>query len=187
MKENDLILVTDMQNVYKTGGKWQCLDTEKVAANLKKVIAANGRNVIFTRFKKKKKNPVGVWQDYNHIYADINSDAHANEMMEEFSEELKKYPLYTKSVYSSLAIPQVLNACRETSRKGGRVVIGGVVSDCCVLSTIFSLINEGIYLIYLKDGSAGLDKPKEAANELVLSGMCPLHLNMMTTEEYLNE
>ena len=45
----------------------------------------------------------------------------------------------------------------------------------------------GIYLIYLKDGSAGLDKPKEAANELVLSGLCPLHLNMMTTEEYLNE
>lgn len=97
MKENDLILVTDMQNVYKTGGKWQCLDTEKVAANLKKVIAANGRNVIFTRFIANEKNPVGVWQDYNHIYADINSDAHANEMMEEFSEELKKYPLYTEA------------------------------------------------------------------------------------------
>lgn len=183
MKDNDLLLVIDMQNVYKRGGKWQCLDTEGAARNILKVIGSGARNVVFTRFIADESHPRGVWAQYNRKYADVNGDAYANEMIDELKEPLRKFPLYTKSVYSSARIPEVLEMCRRARR----VVVGGVVAECCVLSTVLSLIDEGIYVVYLTDGVSGLDKPKEDAVTLTFSGLSPLHVKMMTTEEYLKE
>lgn len=181
-KTNDLLLVIDMQNVYTRGQKWACLDTEGAAERISRVIDAGVcRHVIFTRFLAAP-NPEGVWADYNRQNEEVNSDAWANEMVPQLADALTRYPLYTKSVYSSLAIPEVLAAAREADT----VVVAGVVAECCVLSTVFALIDAGIYVIYLTDGVSGLNREKEAAAELTLSGLAPLHLSMMTTEEYLN-
>lgn len=182
MKTGDLLLVVDMQNVYKKGGKWECLNTEGAAHNVKKIISAGVENVVFTRFIADE-NASGVWAEYNKKYADVNADSFANEMIPEFEEELKKYPLYTKGVYSSLKIPEVLEACK----KANRVIVTGVVAECCVLSTVLDLMDAGIYVVYLTDGVSGLDVPKEEATKLVFRGLSPLHVQMLTTEEYLQE
>lgn len=183
MKNDDLLLVVDMQNVYKKGGKWECLDTEGAAKNINRIIDAGIRDVVFTRFIADEENPYGVWKDYNIKYSDVNNDVYANQMVDELQEALKRYPLYTKGVYSSMVVPQVL----EAARKAGRVVVTGVVAECCVLSTVLALIDEGIYVIYLTDGVSGLDRPKEEATELILSGLSPLHVLMMSTDDYLLE
>ena len=181
MKKKDLLLVIDMQNVYTKGQKWECLDTDGAAERINRIIDADVcERVIFTRFLPSDQ-PEGVWKAYNVENADVNDDVFANEMLPQFSEPLKKYPLYTKSVYSSLAIPEVLEAARQADR----VVITGVVAECCVLSTVFALIDAGIYTVYLTDGVSGLDREKEEATERVLSGLSPLHVAMMTMEEYL--
>ena len=184
MSNNDLLLVTDMQNVYTKGQKWECLDTEGAAKRTLSVIRTMERegndNIIFTRFLASE-HPEGVWENYNRENQDVNGSPWDNEMLPQFADALHRYPLYTKSVYSSLAIPEVL----EAAKKADRVVITGVVAECCVLSTVFALIDAGIYVVYLTDGVSGLDREKEAATELVLSGLAPLHLSMMTVEEYL--
>jgi len=183
MKKDDLFLVIDMQNVYKKGGKWECRDTVGAAERIRKIIDAGMTNVIFTRFIANEKNPYGVWKDYNVKYQSVNSDEYANRMVDELAEPLKQFPLYTKGVYSSLAVPEVLQA----AKKAGRVVVSGVVAECCVLSTVLALMDEGIYVIYLTDAVSGLDEPKEKATELIFSGLSPLHVRMMTTSEYLDE
>lgn len=178
-----MLLVIDMQNVYAKGQKWACMDTEGAAERVGQIIDTDVcEEVIFTRFLPADK-PAGVWKDYNEVNAAVNADVFANEMLPQFSEYLKKYPLYTKSVYSSLAIPEVL----EAARRADRVVITGVVAECCVLSTVLALIDEGIYTVYLTDGVSGLDREKEAATELILSGLSPLHVSMVTVEEYIRE
>lgn len=197
MKKKDLILVTDMQNVYKKGGKWECPTVDMATENILKIlkekenffiqnkekeIPFTKKNIIFTRFIANKKAK-GVWAAYNKKYKDVNSDPFANAMMDSFKDWLKKYPLYTKGVYSSLKIPQVLKACK----KSARTVITGVISECCVLSTVFDLIDHGIYVIYLTDATSGLDKEKEEGTLLMLQGLCPLHLKIMTTKDYLEE
>lgn len=180
-KYNDLLLVIDMQNIYTTGQKWACLDTEGAADRINTIIdSGKCSDVIFTRFLASD-HPEGVWKEYNKKYECVNQDAWANEMVPQFADNLKKYPLYTKSVYSSLAIPEVLAA----ARKADRVIVTGVVAECCVLSTVFALMDAGIYVVYLTDGVSGLDKEKEAATELTLSGLSPLHVSMMTVAEYL--
>ncbi len=182
MISNDLLLIIDMQNVYTTGQEWACVDTENAAQRILRIIdSGKCAETIFTRYLPAE-HPTGVWQDYNRQNARVNADKWANEMLPEFSDALKEYPLYTKSVYSSLAIPEVLEAAHHADR----VVVTGVVAECCVLSTVFALIDAGIYTIYLTDGVSGLTREKEAAAELTLSGLAPLHLSMMTVEEYLS-
>ena len=61
--------------------------------------------------------------------------------------------------------------------------MSGVVAECCVLSTVFALIDMGKYVIYLKDGVAGLDIETEKAVEKVLSGLEPLHLKRESCKE----
>lgn len=179
----DLLLIIDMQNIYTKGQEWGCLDTEGAAERLLKIIDSNKcEQVIFTRFIADE-NPSGVWKDYNVKYAHINSNDWGNEMLPIFSDALKQYPLYTKGVYSSLVIPEVLDAAKEADR----VIIGGVVAECCVLSTVLSLMDAGIYTVYLTDGVSGFTKEKEAATELIFSGLSPLHVKMMSVDEYLLE
>lgn len=181
MKKKDLLLVIDMQNIYTTGQKWACLDTENVSERINRIITSGKcENVIFTRFLAAKQ-PEGVWKDYNKKYADINANTWGNEMLAQFEKPLEKYPLYTKSVYSSLAIPEVL----EAAQNADRVIVTGVVAECCVLSTVFALIDAGVYTVYLTDAVSGMTKEKEEAVQLILSGMSPLHAAMMTAEEYL--
>lgn len=181
--EKDLLLIVDMQNIYTKGQEWACLDTEGAADRLLKIIDSNKcEEVIFTRFIADA-NPTGIWKDYNVKYAHINNNEWGNQMLDKFNHVLTKYPLYTKGVYSSLAIPEVL----EAARKADRVIIGGVVAECCVLSTVLALIDAGIYTVYLTDGVSGFTKEKEAATELVFSGLSPLHVKMMTVDEYLKE
>ena len=179
--KKDLLLVIDMQNVYAGGGAWCCPKAEEAAGKIKKLIneKASGIDVIFTRFIAGDE-PEGTWKDYNRENAEINNDPYANGMMDVFSEELKKYPLYTKSVYSSLAIPEV----KEAAKNAGKVLVAGVVTECCVLSTVMSLIDEGAYVLYLKDCAAGLDKDMEQAVEKVLKGLEPLQVKVIGSEDY---
>ncbi len=182
--KKDLLLVIDMQNVYGPGGAWECPKAGRAAENIKKLISGrkDSLDVIFTAFRAPEE-PEGTWNDYNREYADINDDPQANDMMDHFREELEEYPLYYKSVYSSLVIPEV----RDAVRKAGRVLLSGVVAECCVLFTAVSLIDEGVKVIYLKDAVAGLDDTVEKAVETVLSGLAPLQVVFSTTEEYEEE
>ena len=94
----------------------------------------------------------------------------------------KKYPVYTKSVYSSFAIPQV----RELAKHASHVVISGVVAECCVLSTALSAIDAGCKVIYLTDAVAGLNATSQKEAENILSYLSPLHTKLMTTQQYLD-
>lgn len=181
MKSNDLLLVIDMQNAYLKEGEWACLDTPGAAQRISSIIEKKVcREVIFTEFLASP-SANGVWIDYNKVNQKVNEDSWANDMIESLKPYLSQYPLYSKSVYSSLAIPEVFAAAKMADR----VVITGVVAECCVLSTVLELIDAGIYVIYLTDGVSGLTKEKENATELILSGLSPLHLSLMTTAEYL--
>ena len=189
MKKEDLILVIDMQNVYLSGQKWACLNTEGAAQNILKVLdAAGNRDVpaLFTKFMPPQ-DPFGRWKTYNETYRDINENEWLNEMVESLQKISGNYPVFEKSVYSSLKVPEIKKAALETTARGGRVVLTGVVAECCVLSTAFDAIDLGCEFIYVTDAVSGFDRPRENASILMLSGLSPLHGKIMDTGSYLKE
>jgi len=179
----DLLLVIDMQNVYTEGNQWACTNTLQAAEKIKALFNKKAfSDAAFTRFLASD-IPQGVWKEYNKENAEVNSDEYANDMLDCFKEELSEYPLYTKSVYSSLDIPEV----RRKAAEADRVVVTGVVAECCVLSTVMALIDAGVYVVYLTDAVAGIDDSTEEAVKLILSGLSPLHVKLETCEEYIEE
>ena len=161
----DLLLVIDMQNVYTKGQEWACEEVEKASDSILRLLNSRALSqVIFTQYLATK-HPEGVWKEYNKVNA-----------------YTKKYPVYTKSVYSSFAIPQV----RELAKHASRVVISGVVAECCVLSTALSAIDAGCKVIYLTDAVAGLNATSRKEAENILSYLSPLHTELMTTQQYLD-
>ena len=179
--KRDLLLVIDMQNAYAKGCVWCCPNATKAAENIKRLLKDKREDaVFFTKFEAPRE-PVGTWKEYNRINAEVNEDAYANEIMEIFSEELKKYPVLEKSTYSSFEIPEI----RDAAKKADRVILTGVVAECCVLATAFALIDAGVKVIYLTDGVAGINDETEKAAIKVLEGLAPTQVEIMTTEEYL--
>lgn len=113
-EKKDLLLVVDMQNVYRKGGKWQCTNTDGAASNIIRIIDSQKADVIFTEFIACEK-AAGVWADYNIKYADVNSDREANLINPLLVAYAQKYPLYKKGVYSSLSVPEVLSEAKNMS------------------------------------------------------------------------
>lgn len=169
---SDLLLVIDMQNVYLPGQPWACEGIEAAAAYIQSVLAEFPKNqILFTQYVPPR-TPEGVWKDYNIMNSEINADPWMNDYIKELRPWLNENPLYQKSVYSCCGDEEI----RSIIAKYERIFVTGVVAECCVLSTVFDLIDMGKKIVYLKQGIAGKSVRKANAVLEVLEGFSPLHV-----------
>ena len=80
--------------------------------------------------------------------------------------------LFVKSGFSALSSNELFNALDRFDT----IYITGVIAECCVLSTVFSLIDMGKKIIYCKNGIAGENEEREQAVIRVLEELSPLHV-----------
>ena len=174
MSNHDLLLVIDLQNVCTEGQPWACCHIRQAARNIRRLLDAGVcGEVLFTRFVR----------EYNRVNAAVNADAFANAMLPEMAPYLERYPLLDKSVYSSFSIPKV----REAAARADRVVVTGVVAECCVLSTVLAGIDLGHRMVYLTDAVAGVTPESEAQAEAIVSYLTVPHTEVLTTGAYLEQ
>ena len=179
---NPLLLIIDIQNVYKEGQPWECKNYDNALSNVLALLDDghfSQDNTILTRYIASA-HPTGVWKNYNKEYAEINANQWYNDLDQELQQRCKNYKCYDKSTFSSYSVKEIQEAVHNASS----VVITGVVAECCVLATVSSLIDVGKYVYYITDAVAGLDNEKENATIKVLEGLAPLHLSIITTNEF---
>lgn len=194
MKKEDLILVIDMQKVYTEGQPWACGNVSRAVERISKLLDRvidmedDAPSAILTRFiAAGEDDAAGVWTEYNEENRDINENPVMNEFIPEIARYVEEFPYYDKCTYSCFSQPYVRAAADRAMVHGGDIVLTGVVAECCVLSTFFQGADLGYHFVYLTDACAGLDDGTEAAVLKVLEGLSPLHIEFMTTEEYLNK
>ena len=175
MCKNPLLLVIDMQNAYMPVQPWSCQNYDAASANVVK-LCKRIDNVIFTKYIASE-NPSGTWADYNQINKEINENAWLNEL----SMDTLGHKCYDKSVYSAYSVKEV----QEAASLATSIIVTGVVAECCVLSTVMSLIDAGRYVYYVYDAIAGATPETEQASMKVLEGLAYVHLRFITTEEML--
>lgn len=194
MKKEDLILVIDMQKVYMEGQPWACGNVSRAVERISKLLDRvidmedDAPSAMLTRFiAAGQDDATGVWAEYNEENRDINENPVMNEFIPEIARYVEEFPYYDKCTYSCFSQPYVRAAADRAMVHGGDIVLTGVVAECCVLSTFFQGADLGYHFIYLTDACAGLDDGTEAAVLKVLEGLSPLHIEFVTTEEYLNK
>lgn len=208
-QKQDLLLVIDMQNVYLPQLEWECPSMPERIRQIQKLLDANvAEHTVFTQFVPPK-NAVGTWKQYNIENEKINQNVWLNEIVDELrpyvahsdekdsdsqrsqenTSESKPgdkstsgcFHLYEKSIYSSMKIPEIA----ELARSVDRVVLTGVVAECCVLATMMEAIDLGCQVVYLTDCISGQSEQNEAAIQKIAESFAPLHTLVMTGEEYL--
>lgn len=179
----DLLLVIDMQKVYEEGAPWACRDVDRVSGRILRLLeSGQADKTIFTRFDAAA-DPVGCWAGYNEAYADINADPRLGELVDALAPAAKAYPIFSKQTYSSLSIPELAEAAAQADR----VVVTGVVAECCILATVLGLVDAGAKVVYLKDAVAGQTAAFEQMVETIVASFAPIHTCVMTVEEYLSQ
>lgn len=175
----DLLLVIDMQNVYLEGQPWGCADTNRIMKNISQLIDNDMvDNVIFTKYMPPK-DPVGTWKKYNEEYKEINENSWMSELIPECRSYIDRYPVFVKDKYSSYENPQV----KELAGKARRVLISGVVAECCVLFTMLAGIDAGDHIVYIKDACTGLDHDWEAIVEKIAAYYEPMHTQVICCDD----
>ena len=184
-KHGDLLLVIDMQNAYAENGPWTCPHMDRAADRIGTLIGSGKfGQIIFTRFDAPQ-DPVGTWKDYNTINRETNEDTYMNELIPSLKPYADLYPLYSKSTYSSLTVPEIRTAVEACIARGGSLVLTGVVSECCVLATAFQAIDMGCPVIYITDACAGNTDELEGSVVNVLKGLDYVQTTILDTAGYL--
>ncbi len=176
----DVLVVVDMQNAYLEDQCWACTKTSSCAEKIAGLIDGGVcDNVVFTEYLAPE-NPVGTWVTYNEVNAEVNADAWLNEVVDELKPYLDTYPLYSKSTYSSFGNPDF----KALMARAGRIIITGVMSECCVLATAIDAIDTGTPVVYLTDACSGSSQEFEDMVVSLMEFASPTHTAVMTADEY---
>ena len=170
----------------KTSGSEEAGHTRGIAAGSGGQQSQAAPTVYLTRFiAAADEDTQGVWSDYNRMNQAINEHPVMNEFLPEIARYVEDFPYIDKCTYSCFSNEYIRVAADRSMVHGGSIVLTGVVAECCVLASFFEGTDAGYHFIYLTDACAGVNADSEQAVETVLRGLAPLHVELMTTEEYL--
>ncbi|MFF4116839.1 cysteine hydrolase family protein [Streptomyces sp. NPDC001714] len=174
-----LLAVIDMQHVFADpAGPWAAPRYAEAAAGVRRLLPAFGNRTVFTRFVAPA-HPTGAWQAYydRWPFAVQPPDAELWRLTDEFEQQAEVVldaPTFGKWTpeLAALAAPH------------GRLVLAGVSTDCCVLSTALPAADAGIEVLVVADACAGADDDSHAKALHLLDLYRPL-IRVTTTAELL--
>jgi nicotinamidase-related amidase len=174
-----LLAVIDMQRVFADpDSPWASPRFAEAAAGVRRLLPAFGDRVAFTRFVAPGK-PEGAWRTYYEQwpFALQPPDAQLWQLTDEFADGARHV----------LDAPTFGKWTPELARRAlseGRLVLTGVSTDCCVLSTALAAADAGIEVLVAADACAGADDDSHARALQVLDLYRPL-IRVTTVAELL--
>jgi len=173
------LAVIDMQRVFaEPDSPWAAPRYAEAAAGVRRLLPAFTERVTFTRFVAPAE-PTGAWRAYYARWP--------------FALQPPKAPLWHLTDEFADRARHVVNATtfgkwtpELAARVGpeGRLVLAGVSTDCCVLSTALAAADAGIETLVVSDACAGADDTAHTKALDVMELYGPL-IRVVTVDELL--
>jgi nicotinamidase-related amidase len=170
-----VLTLIDLQRIFAdTESGWATPDFQRVIKPTQELIDLYSPNVVFTRFIAPEQ-PTGSWIPYYEQwpFALQPSDSYAYQLVDEFNGA----PTLDKTTFGKWG-PELAEAVGP----GGQLVLSGVTTDCCVITTALAAADAGVYVQVVADACAGVD---EASHQKALDIMrlyAPM-LEVVTVEQ----
>ena len=148
------LVVIDMQRVFgESDSPWFTPRFAEVVGPIQRLVGAYRPQVVFTRFVAPAV-PAGAWRRYYELwpFALQPPDARIYELVGEFRPA------------ATLDAPTFGKWGPELAARvgAGRLVLAGVSTDCCVLSTALAAADDGVEVQVVADACAGLNDETHA-------------------------
>ncbi|GAB2881759.1 isochorismatase family protein [Streptomyces deserti] len=175
------LAVIDMQHVFADpASPWAAPRFAAAAAGVRRLLLAFANHVTFTRFVPPAE-PVGAWRAYYEQWS--------------FARRPPDDPLWRLTDEFAARALHVLDAptfgkwtpeLAEHVGPQGRLVLAGVSTDCCVLSTALAAADAGVEVLVVADACAGADDDSHAKALQIMDLYRPL-VRVTTVAELLGE
>ncbi|HEY2694659.1 MAG TPA: cysteine hydrolase [Pseudonocardiaceae bacterium] len=167
------LTIIDMQRVFaERGSDWFTPRFDEIIAPIRKLLPSFGDHVVYTRFVAPAE-PVGSWRAYYDQWpAELVEPGHH---MYDIVDELIPGPSATVVTAPTFGKWNAdLAATIGSPGSPGEMVLAGVATDCCVLSTAVAAADAGVHVRVVAQACAGLtDESHHKALDL-LSGYAPM-------------
>lgn len=175
-----LLAVIDMQRVFaEPESPWAAPRFAEAAAGVRRLLPAYADRVAFTRFLAPAQ-PVGAWAAYYEQwpFALRPPDAQLWELADEFAKTAPRTVDATTFGKWPCLAPHL--------GPDSRLILTGVSTDCCVLSTALAAADAGVEVLVVADACAGADDDSHAKALHVLDLYRPL-IRVTSVTELLAE
>jgi nicotinamidase-related amidase len=163
------LAVIDMQRVFaEPDSGWFTPRFAEIVAPVRELVAALRPRVTFTRFVAPDV-PAGAWRRYYEQwpFALQPPGAPIYQLVDDFAGE--PGPTLDATTFGKWA-PELSDRVGE----GGRLVLAGVSTDCCVLSTALAAADAGVAVQVVADACAGVNDETHAEALAILRLYGPL-------------
>lgn len=169
------LVVIDMQQIFRSpGSQWATVGYDAAAGRIETLVSAAEGPVVWTRFVRDEAEP-GSWRGYYDRWSECRepADSPAWDLTMPAREEDSVLTLPTFSKWG--------DELAELT-EGRDLVVCGVATDCCVLSTVLGAVDSGTPVTVVTDACAGATE--EAHDQAVaLMGMLAPMVRLARTAE----
>ena len=169
-----VLAVIDMQNVFgEPGSPWLTPRFAEVVEPVRRLAQAYGDATVFTRFVAPA-TPEGSWVPYyaEWPFALQPSDAPLWDVVAPLADAAARAE-HAGQVVSATTFSK-WDRLRPIVGPAGRLVLCGVSTDCCVISTALAAADDGIEVVVVADACAGVDDDSHAKALHVMGLYAPL-------------
>jgi nicotinamidase-related amidase len=173
------LAVIDMQRVFaEPDSPWAAPRYAEAAAGVRRLLPAFAERVTFTRFVAPGR-PTGAWQAYyaRWPFALQPPDAPLWRLTDDFAD---RAPHLMDATTFGKWTPELAARVRPE----GRLVLAGVSTDCCVLSTALAAADAGVETLVVSDACAGADDASHARALDVMALYGPL-IRIVTVDQLI--
>lgn len=166
-----LLAVIDMQRVFgEPDSAWLAPRFAEIVGPVRRLVGAFGPRVVFTRFVAPAV-PAGAWRRYydQWPFALQPPGARIYELADEFAGQPGK--TLDATTFSKWG-PELAGLTGGPGGDPGQLVLAGVSTDCCVLSTALAAADAGVSVSVVADACAGVtdESHRQALDILRLYG-----------------
>jgi nicotinamidase-related amidase len=168
------LVIIDMQTIFSQYPNWWgCPKFNDIIVPIRKLAAKYGDRTLITRFVAGADHE-GSWVPYYKEFPfAVKPDSDPIfDLVHQLKYLIRDNNVVTMTTFSKWGDEH--NGLRAKTGKYPHLVLAGVATDCCVLSTAMSAAESGAFVTVVLDACAGSSEENQLAAQNVLTGYAPL-------------
>jgi nicotinamidase-related amidase len=168
------LVIIDMQNIFSHPGKWWgCPRFGEIIEPIRRLAATYGDRTLLTRFVAGEDHK-GAWVPYykEFPFANVRGADPKYAIVDELQDLIRGDNVVTRTTFNKWG-DEHHGVCARTG-KYPHLVLAGVATDCCVLSTAIAAAESGAFVTVALDACAGSSSENQLAAKNILKGYAPL-------------